>query len=75
MTEIGVLDGTVKLAWRLMTFGRLTCMRQGIVRLVAMENPKLYTSLSIDQILTDLIQAGGKTSRSEIHKLTSFYLK
>lgn len=75
MTIISVLDGSVKLGWGLMTFGRLTYMRQGIVRLVAMENPKLYTSLSIDQILRDLIQAGGKTSRSEIHKLTLFYLK
>jgi hypothetical protein len=40
----------------------------GIVSLVAMEiPPKLYTSLSIDQILIDLFRAAGKT-RSDIHK-------
>jgi hypothetical protein len=33
---------------------------------------KRYKSPGIDQILTELIQAGGNTLRSEIHKLINF---
>jgi hypothetical protein len=36
---------------------------------IAIEKLKRYKSPGIDQILADLIQAGGETLRSEIHKL------
>jgi hypothetical protein len=36
---------------------------------IAIEKLKRYKSLGIDQILAELIQSGGNTLRSEIHKL------
>jgi hypothetical protein len=36
---------------------------------IAIENLKSYKSPGIDQILAEMIQAGGKTLHSEIHRL------
>jgi hypothetical protein len=40
---------------------------------IAIEKLKRYKSQDIDQILAELIQAGGNTSCSKIHKLNSIW--